>query len=323
MTETTSRALALLNLLQTHRTWAGPELARRLEVTDRTLRRDIDRLRELGYQIEATRGLAGGYRLESGTRMPPLLLTDDEAVTVAIGLRLAANHGLADGEQTTLSALAKFEQVLPSALRRRVNAMGAYLSPQSPRGGAVSPELLGQLALACRDQERVRFRYTAANGEESSRLVEPSAVAAVERVWYLVCWDLDRADWRTFRIDRMSQFSGTATRFQQRELPAATGAEYVRQSLGATRPKRRAVVILRMSLTDAREHFGSWGRELEAVDGDHVRWPIYGDTWETLISSLVWIPPGVEYELEGDRAFLAFGMELSGRLHHALTGFVS
>ena len=161
-------------------------------MTDRTLRRDIERLRELGYRIDATRGSSGGYRLAAGNRMPPLLLTDDETVTIAIGLRLAATQGIAGAEETTVGALAKLEQVLPPALRERVNAVAAAVSPQSPRGGPVSPELLGQLALACRDHEQVRFAYRAADGTRSERRVEPAGLAAVQRSWFLVCFDLDR-----------------------------------------------------------------------------------------------------------------------------------
>jgi biotin operon repressor BirA-like protein len=149
MAQTTSRILQLLNLLQTHRQWSGAQLADRLAVTRRTLRRDIDRLRELGYRVEATRGSGGGYRLEAGAELPPLLLTAEEAVTMAIGLRVAAAEGLTDGEQTTLSALAKFEQVLPSALRQRVNALAAAVQASSTdsRRTPVPPDLLGQLAL--------------------------------------------------------------------------------------------------------------------------------------------------------------------------------
>ncbi len=165
----------MLNLLQTHRHWPGSELADRLGVTERTVRRDIERLRDLGYRIESTPGAAGGYRLEAGSAVPPLLLTDDEAVAMAIGLRIAAAQRLVDGHDTTLTALAKLEQVLPSPLRRRVNALADAVQPAGIRtGAAVSPEVLGELALACRDHERVRFRYTA-----GGRGGEPSPGGAV------------------------------------------------------------------------------------------------------------------------------------------------
>src|ERR1700761_9262051 len=190
MGETTSRTLALLNLLQSHRQWSGPELAERLGVTERTLRRDVDRVRELGYRVEAVRGPLGGYRLEAGGALPPLLLTNDEAVSVAIGLRLAAQQGLVDGELTTQSALAKFEQVLPSALRRRVNALATTVEADSPRSPSVDQDLLGFLALACRDQERIRFSYEARDAAQTDRVVEPHALVAEAKAWFLVAWDL-------------------------------------------------------------------------------------------------------------------------------------
>ncbi|HEY8589096.1 MAG TPA: HTH domain-containing protein, partial [Naasia sp.] len=183
---TASRVLTLLGLLQTHRHWPGSELARRLGVTARTLRRDIDRVRSLGYRVESVPGVAGGYRLSGGAALPPLLLTDDEAVTMAIGLRVAATQGLADGGSTTLTALAKLEQVLPPALRERVNALGGHLQPARPAGAPVPPELLGQLALACRDRERLRFAYRSGAGEETRRVVEPHSLVAAERAWFLV-----------------------------------------------------------------------------------------------------------------------------------------
>ena len=178
MSDTTSRALSLLNLLQTHRHWPGSELADRLGVTERTVRRDVERLRELGYRIESTPGSAGGYRLEAGSAVPPLLLTDEEAVAMAIGLRVAASQRLIDGPETTLTALAKLEQVLPAPLRRRVNALADAVQPTGIRAGAaVSSDVLGELALACRDHERVRFTYTAASGEVTRRRVEPHVLA--------------------------------------------------------------------------------------------------------------------------------------------------
>jgi predicted DNA-binding transcriptional regulator YafY len=215
MSQTTSRTLELLSLLQTHRHWKGPELAARLGVTARTLRRDVERLRELGYTVSATRGPIGGYQLEGGADMPPLLLTDDEAVALAIGLRAYAVGGIADGELTALTALAKIEQILPSELRRRVNAL-ADVQPMRRDVPRVSAELLGQLALACRDGDRIRFSYTARNGAETGRLVEPHSIVSSSRHWFLVAWDLERADWRTFRVDRIRRFHDTRVRAPKR-----------------------------------------------------------------------------------------------------------
>jgi predicted DNA-binding transcriptional regulator YafY len=322
MAETTSRILALLNLLQTHRQWAGGDLALRLGVTERTLRRDIERLRDLGYRVEATRGAAGGYRLEAGSQLPPLLLTDDEAVTMAIGLRVAATQGLTDGEQTTLTALAKFEQVLPAALRQRVNAVAGFVQPQSPSSrpgdAPVSQELLGQLALACRDRERIRFHYEAAGGVGSDRVVEPHTLVAAARRWFFVCWDLQRDDWRTFRVDRMSRFFGTRLRFEPRELPAADAAAFVASALASLRRRLSGAAHLRMPLAVMREEFGPWASEAEAIDAEWTRWPIAGDSLETMLASLVWIPPGVEYTLHGPPEFLAFAAEAAERMRSAV-----
>ncbi|MCS5716667.1 WYL domain-containing protein [Herbiconiux sp. CPCC 205763] len=320
MAETTSRILTLLNLLQTHRQWGGGDLAERLGVTERTLRRDIERLRELGYRVEATRGAAGGYRLEAGSQLPPLLLTDDEAVTMAIGLRVAATQGLADGEQTTLSALAKFEQVLSAALRQRVNAVAGFVQPQSPRfsDAPVSQELLGQLALACRDRERIRFHYVAAGGVDSDRVVEPHTLVAAARRWFFVCWDLQRDDWRTFRVDRMSSFFGTRVHFDQRDLPAEDAAAFVASALTALRRRVSADAHLRMPLRVMREQFGPWSTDAEAIDEEWTRWPISGDSLETMLSSLAWIPVGVEYTLHGPPEFLAFAAEAAERMRRAV-----
>jgi predicted DNA-binding transcriptional regulator YafY len=318
MVDTTSRILALLNLLQTHRQWNGAELAIRLGVTGRTLRRDIDRLRELGYRVEATRGAAGGYRLEAGSELPPLLLTDDEAVTMAVGLRVAATQGIADGEQTTLSALAKFEQVLPAGLRQRVNALAVAVQSPSSRGESIPAELLGQLALACRDHERIRFSYIAADSTTSQRVVEPHSLVASGRTWFLVCWDLRRDDWRTFRVDRISAFFGTRVHGEPRDLPVEDAAEFVAAALASLRRGRlHAQVVMRMPLAQMRTYFGPWAEGAEAIDAEHTRWPIGGDSLETAFASLAWIPAGVEYELQGDVAFLDFVREAGERLRRA------
>jgi predicted DNA-binding transcriptional regulator YafY len=227
---TSARLLRLLALLQSRRDWTGRELAERLEVTTRTVRNDMDRLRGLGYPVEATPGVLGGYRLGVGAAMPPLLLDDDEAVAVAVGLRTAAS-GMVDGiEETSVRALAKVEQMLPSRLRRRVNAVQAYTVAVAPSGPRVDADVLVTIAGACRDHERLRFDYRDHSGTGSLRVVEPHRLVNSGRRWYLVAWDVDRADWRTFRVDRVVPRTPTGPRFRPREAPEV--ADYVTR--GAT-----------------------------------------------------------------------------------------
>ncbi|WP_106401751.1 helix-turn-helix transcriptional regulator [Actinocorallia populi] len=314
MEKSTARTLHLLSLLQSHRQWPGEELARRLGITTRSLRRRIDGLRELGYEIESTPGTAGGYRLVAGNRMPPLLLTDQEAVAVAVGLRIAATTGIADAESTALSALAKFEQVLPPAVRERVNAIGRAVEPQTPRGGPVASELLGALALACRDHERIRFSYTAADGARSRRLVEPHSLVAADRKWFLVSWDVDRDDWRTFRVDRVEQLSGTRVRAEPRDLPAEDAAEFVAVAAGSIPTLHTAHAVLDMPLEEMRARFGPWAQDARAVDDARTRWPFGGDTFPLMTTVLVWIPEGVSYEIEAEEEYLLFLREQAARM---------
>lgn len=316
-TTTTSRVLALLNLLQTHRHWPGPELAARLSVTDRTLRRDVERLRDLGYRVESVPGAGGGYRLEAGAALPPLLLTDDEAVTMAIGLRVAATQGLADGATTTLTALAKLEQVLPGPLRQRVNALASSVQSGESRQSPVSPEILGQLALACRDRERIRFSYVAGDGSQTQRSVEPHSLVPRGRHWFLVCWDLQRSDWRTFRVDRLEGFFGTRVTFAPRELPAETASEFVALEHGKLRGRITSVVHIDLPLDEMRAHFGPWATYASAVDDRTTAWPVGGHTLEEMFGALAWIPAGVTFTITANDDFAAFVRELAARLGSA------
>ncbi|CAM5685369.1 Bifunctional ligase/repressor BirA [Streptomyces glaucescens] len=219
-TDTPARLLQLLSLLQTPREWPGGELADRLNVSRRTVRRDIDRLRELGYPVQATKGSDGGYRLVAGKAMPPLVLDDEEAVAIAVGLRAGAGHAVEGVEEASVRALAKLEQVLPSRLRHRVATLQAATTPlTSGDGPTIAPETLTVMASTMAGHERLRFSYRAKDGTESRRLTEPYRLVSTGRRWYLVAYDLDRADWRTFRVDRISDPFATGARFAPRELP--------------------------------------------------------------------------------------------------------
>lgn len=202
MLGTSARLLRLLSLLPAHREWSGAALAERLEVSMRTLRRDIDRLRSLGYPVRATAGTNGGYRLEAGAVMPPLLLDDEETVAVAVGLRTAAGGSVTGFEESSLRALAKLEQILPARLRRRVAALQTALVAMPHRGPTVDANHLAQIASACRDEERLSFAYRSHDGKTTDRKVEPYRLVYSGRRWYLVAWDVERTDWRTFRLDR-------------------------------------------------------------------------------------------------------------------------
>jgi predicted DNA-binding transcriptional regulator YafY len=232
MVQTSARLLALLSLLQVRREWTGRELADRLEVGPRTIRRDVDKLRSLGYPVEAAPGVAGGYRLGAGAELPPLLLDDAEAVAVAVGLRTAAG-GIAGIEETSIRALAKLEQVLPARLRRRVSALGDATSSFAVEGPRIDPELLATLAAACRDAHRVRFHYVTKDERAAERHTEPAAVVHSGYRWYLLAFDLDRDDWRTFRVDRIRGRVREDGRGRRRAVPGGDAAAYVRRQLHA------------------------------------------------------------------------------------------
>jgi predicted DNA-binding transcriptional regulator YafY len=219
MLETSARLLRLLSLLQARRDWTGAELATRLGVTTRTVRHDVERLRGLGYPVQARPGVAGGYRLGAGGNLPPLLLDDEEAVAVAIGLRTAAGGSVAGIEETSVRALAKLQRVLPSRLRHRVSAFQASALPMPGSGPQVDMDVLTVIAGACRDHERLRFDYRSHSGAASRRAVEPYRLLNDRRRWYLVAWDVDRDDWRTFRVDRIELRTPTGPRFVPRALP--------------------------------------------------------------------------------------------------------
>ncbi|MFJ9819950.1 helix-turn-helix transcriptional regulator [Streptomyces sp. NPDC101151] len=231
-TDTPARLLQLLSLLQTPREWPGGELADRLRVSRRTVRRDIDRLRELGYPVHATKGADGGYRLVAGKAMPPLVLDDEEAVAIAVGLRAGAGHAVEGVDEASVRALAKLEQVLPARLRHRVSTLQAATTPlTSGDGASIAPETLTVMAATVAGQERLRFAYRDKDGSESRRQTEPYRLVSTGRRWYLVAYDLGREDWRTFRVDRVREPLATGVRFTPRELPTGSAAEFLRRSI--------------------------------------------------------------------------------------------
>jgi predicted DNA-binding transcriptional regulator YafY len=241
MLETSARLLRLLTLLEVRPEWAGADLAGRLEITPRTLRRDIARLRSLGYPVHAARGVAGGYRLGAGASLPPLLLDDEEAVAVALSLRSATTHSVTGVGEASMRALAKLEQVLPSRLRERAAAISQATVPLTSPVPTVSAETLMTIARACRSCERLEFGYRSRDGEQTARRVEPHRLVQAGYRWYLVARDVERDDWRTFRADRIDSPQLTGLRFVARDPPDA--AAFVARAV-TTAPYRYQARIL-------------------------------------------------------------------------------
>lgn len=302
---TSSRTLQLLSLLQTHRHWTGADLADRLEVSVRTLRRDVDRLRELGYPVRASRGADGGYQLAPGASLPPLVLDDEEAVALALGLQAATASPVAGMAEAGVRALAKVAGVLPQRLRRRVDALSAVTVPAGwgRPVDVVDPRVLTTLAQAGRDAERLVFGYTAADGRASDRHVEPHRLLSAGRRWYLVAWDLDRGDWRSFRLDRVTGPHPTGARFAPRALPAEDLASFVLDRAPA--PVSHAVEVHVQAPADrVARRTGRWAT-VTALDEDSCR-------LEMTTDSLDWA--GFTVAVVGEPFTVVAPPELSGLL---------
>jgi predicted DNA-binding transcriptional regulator YafY len=315
MSETASRLLSLLSLLQSARAWTGAELADRLEVSRRTLRRDVERLRDLGYPVQATMGVAGGYRLVAGTAMPPLLLDDEEAVAIAVGLRAAAVHAVDGIEDVSVRALAKLEQVLPSQLRGRVRALTAATVPLLADPPVVDPEDLTVLAVAIANRERLRFAYRRGDATESRRHVEPHRLVASTRRWYLVAYDCDRDAWRTFRVDRIRAPRPTGAPALARELPGDDAAQYVTEQLYSLAATFEATVTLHIPLEAATGRVHGVPGELEPVDERSCLLRTHTDTLEWLGFRLALLD--CEFEVHEPPELVAYVARLAARLTRA------
>jgi predicted DNA-binding transcriptional regulator YafY len=314
MLETSARLLRLLSLLQSRLDWTGAELAGRLGVGLRTVRRDIDRLRELGYPVDATPGAAGGYRLGAGAALPPLLLDDEEAVAVAISLRTAATGSVAGLEEGALRALAKLQQVLPSRLRHRVSAFQAAVVPLGAPGG-VSADVLAALAAACRDHHRLRLRYQGRDGV-SAREVEPYRLVHTPRRWYLLAWDVGRQDWRTFRVDRIEEPPGPpGARFTPRTPPQDDPAGYVSRSITSAPYRYRARVLFHAPMESVAPRTSPGAGRLEAVDADTCLFRAGSNSLEEL--ALYVAVKGFDFEVLDPPELVPVLRELSERLGRA------
>ncbi len=309
MRETSARLLRLLTLLQTRRDWSGAELAGRLEVTTRTVRRDIDKLRSLGYPIKAIKGISGGYRLSSGTELPPLQLDDDEAVALAIALRTAASSSVAGIGETALRALVKLEQVLPARLRHRVAALHISTVPTPFTESDVDAGVLAAVAAACRDHQRLRFDY---RGEV--RRTEPHELVNWGRRWYLVAWDLDRDAWRTFRVDRLAPLEPTGPRFEPRTLDAPT---FVAQSVASAWPYQATIRLHASAETVAAQAYGSYGR-VEPIDDKSCLYHVGSDDPKSLAFLLAALE--VDFDVDPRSGLAAALVAKAKRFRRAVSG---
>ena len=287
MRETSARLLRLLSLLQMRREWSGTELAERLQITTRTVRRDVEKLRYLGYPVDANVGVGGGYRLGAGAEMPPLLLDDDEVVAVALALRSGTNDavtGLGDAEAR---ALTKLRQVMPSRLQHRLEALRVDVVDRGPVASAVDAELLATVTAVCHRHERLRFDYRSHDDTASRREVEPYRVVRAGLRWYLVAWDLAREDWRSFRVDRMEPKIPTGPRFVPRELPPGGAAEFVSRGIARGAAPVTARVLLHAPVGTITQMVDDrWGT-LEQIDARTCALVLGGQSLERIAEWLV------------------------------------
>lgn len=316
MLETSARLLELLSLLQVRRDWTSSELADRLKVSTRTVRADIGKLRSLGYPVDARPGVAGGYRLAAGTAMPPLLLDDDEAVAVAVGLGAVATWRLGVAE-TSLTALAKLEQVMPSRLRRRVDAVRGATSVVPGTEPPLDLTVLSAVATAIRGHERIRFGYTKPGGSEEGRHAEPQRLVNWGALWYLFAWDLDRDDWRVFRVDRMVPRGPTGVRFRPRVIPEADLVRHVVERVMRAGWTYRARVLVHASAAEVAAKIVV-PVDIEAIDESTCRIEVGSDDPDRLA---LWMAQlGVDIEvIEGDELSLALD-RLAARFRRATDG---
>lgn len=302
MATTTARLLQLLGLLQARAVWTGEDLADRLGVTTRSVRRDVDRLRELGYPVQSSRGTGGGYQLGAGRALPPLLLDQEEAVAVAVCLRLAAGGTVAGVGEAALRTMAKLDQVMPAAIRAHVAAVQEATISVDYQGTTVDSDALLALARAVREHHQARFDYTARDGVASYRRVEPYRLIATGRRWYLMAFDLDRDDWRSFRLDRMSEVRGSTFGFTPRDAPDAQ--EYIRRSVHSGW-EHEATVRLACSADEVDEYVARWG-ELSPVDDGHCDLRVGAQNLDTMAWWLLRMPHDFEVR-DNDELVAAYG----------------
>jgi predicted DNA-binding transcriptional regulator YafY len=268
-------------------------LSERLEIDQRTVRRDVDRLRELGYPVQAFSGHGGGYQLGAGSSMPPVLLSDDEAVAVAVALRAAAGS-VAKMEETSIGLLAKLDQVLPARLRKRASALHSVTITLPGGDSAPAVDVLTRIAAACRDNLKLKLSYQDRAGKPTMRNLEPMRLAHTGRRWYLVAWDLDREDWRTFRVDRVQQVAAVGSQFAPRKFPGDIVA-YVSQSIRYSAYTHRVRVKLKGAYDVLTKQVSPWCGKPEKLDDGHCTLDMGADSLEMLVTLMVMT--GMEFEM--------------------------
>lgn len=319
MSTPTTRALRLLSLMQNRRHWSGAELVIRLEVSARTLRRDVERLRDMGYPVEAQRGVDGGYQLAAGAALPPLVLNDEEAVALAVGLQSAIQAGSVVGiEESSVRALSQLVQVMPPRLRQRIDALAAMTVPAVVGAHAPSadPTALAAIAQACRDCERLKFSYVPRDGDPSERHVDPHRLVLLGRRWYLVAWDLERFAWRTFRVDRLTDPQGTGAHFPPRVLPAGDAAQFVRAAIDNLPMRYVIEALIHTSAAVVRDRIGRWAA-VEELDNGQCLLRMTSESLDWPMMALG--ATDAEFEVLSPPEFLAHLRERSARFSRAST----
>jgi predicted DNA-binding transcriptional regulator YafY len=320
MLDTSARLLKLLSLLQTRRTWTGGELAERLQVSGRTVRNDIDRLRELGYPVDATRGGQGGYQLGAGAELPPLLLDDEEAVAIVLALSVAQASGVAGTEEASARALGKIQRMLPTRLRRRSEALRAFAVRVPAEGDRplVESETLSLLANACRDHEIVRLSYRKHGGERTRRMVEPHRLVAWDDRWYLVAWDLERNDWRTWRADRIERLNPTGRVFRERDLPDPDVSGYLARTVARASWRHTARIEIDAPADEIRAQIGIGVGVVTPISAERC---VLESGAESLWTIAVWCAAlERDFRIEGPPELVEYVRLLANRYARAVEG---
>ncbi len=315
MLQASARLLRLLTLLQARSSWAGAELAERLEVTPRTLRRDVDRLRSLGYPIDGASGVAGGYKLGSGAALPPLSLDEDEATAVFVGLHAAAGTGITGAGTSAMRALTKLEGVLPTRLRKNLRTLRSSVLELSDRPRHLSLANVSSLAGACSERLVTRIGYTARDGTKTERRVEPFRLVRVGALWYLVAWDPSKEDWRTFRLDRIATVERQNERFKARAAPDDDLVAYVTKSLSSSSFTHQAKVLLHAPLENVQPRVGPHDGLFVRVSDTTCSLELGAPTLDVLVSRILWL--GVDFEVLSSDALRRHLLSIAARLGRA------